>query len=381
MNRYRKNRLFANSALLIALTSLSVTDPVRANEPMDCYSSADDFDGDGYATKNAVAWSVARANDLYCPGAWVEKAGDCDDHNAWVHPRNHEYGGNGIDDNCADGADEPIPYYSGEGFDVTTSSFSMVLQLNDADMVYLQNMGLPLQAVVWVESLKNSNAWYTMTVPATFHQPGFVKVNIGGLESSTAYRVSAYLSTCFFACQSTAWSPYYYSTTTGRSAISKARTSIVLSALNQYKDSNYQQVGYGYALPGLSGRRADGTRYGASYGEKWCSEFYSWVGIAYLKWPSDPPDNIDAMLRAFNHYSNVLPVSQAPSSAARGDYLALDTDGDNAKNHSAMVLAWDASIGKFWTVEGNSGGNEVQVGTVDPATVKAFGHITSSMIR
>ena len=94
----------------------------------------------------------------------------------------------------------------------------------------------------------------------------------------------------------------------------------------------------------------DGTRYGADKGELWCSEFCD----RSLPGSSDgAPSNVSSVLSFFSGYLSRVysPSHNRPEKAKRGDYLALDTNGDGSPNHSAMFLAFDHARGKMWTLK------------------------------
>lgn len=368
-------------ASLLAFSLLGASAPASATSTHACYAASADWDGDGYARTGAPSVQLTSTNDLYCPAGWIEKAGDCNDFNAAIHPRNEEYPQNGVDDNCDAGVDDAIPYYTGSGFDVTTNSFSAVVRLNDSQVRPAQRMGTPIKADVWLEPLTMSKtAKLIAGLPATYHEDGLVKVNITGLTSNTPYRAMFRFYFCEPYCVFTAWTTHYYSTTTGVTAKDKAAAKIVLSALKQFNDNKYQLVGYGYTLPGFPWRNPDGTRYGADFGEMWCSEFYSWVTKAYLNWNGSPPSNTEDMQQRFALAGGLYETWQAPWTVKQGDWFGLDSDGDGSMNHTALVLAYDQDKKHFWTIEGNSG-NEVLVGTRTLNEVKAFGHIVNSMVR
>lgn len=334
-----------------------------------CYGT--DFDGDQYAPNSAVQMSVAEANDLYCVSSYIEKNGDCDDRDPNVHPRAAEIGDNGKDDNCNGDIDEPTPYFTRPGWGTTTSSFDMLVAVNDSTFA---TWPIPLSAEVELRDLRNSTVSFfrsNLSAPVT---NGLARLTVPGLSATTVYKARVRFSICFFSCETTPWSSEYYATTAGTTQKSNVRTAMVSSALYEWKESKYQVVGY-------NGKQSiDGKRYGADGGEMWCSEFYTWVGNPYLKWDGSRPSTVEGVLESFAAYGGSRPVSDVTAWADRGDYLALDTNSDGKKNHSAMVLAWDWSTWTFWTVEGNSG-NEVQVNQRALGEIKGFGHITYSMLR
>lgn len=361
--------------LALALTAGLAAAPREASAnggTHDCYNPSDDKDGDAYANKNAQAFPVGAANDLHCNWLYVEKAGDCDDQNAAVHPRALEVD-NGIDDNCDGKIDEPVPYFYDTGYQVTSSSFSVLALLNDSFMESWQAQDLPLGAEVEITDLHNSKFPILRTLPVTNHYDRWAVVNIDGLSPARVYKVRVRFGACFFSCSYTPWSQDFYGVTDGTNKKSKVRASMVHRALRHMRDSDNEVVGY-------NGDWTDGTAYGASPGEMWCSEFYSSMGHPYLDWNGDRPDSTDDMLWAFADSNGNYDPYWVSAYAEPGDYLALDTNDDGKKNHSAMVLAWDVYLGKAWTVEGNSG-NEVKVNKRMGSDIFGFGHITDSMLK
>ncbi len=362
---------------------------------MNCYNALNDNDGDGYAEAGTTALRLNRGDGLHCPnpGAWVDKADDCDDQNPFVHPRADEIGGNGIDDNCSalgdepniSGADEPIAYFAGaEGFfGRTPTSFGMVVRLNDPFLAGWAARKLNLRAEVEITPLSASNHAKRRFVPyASDVTPDLAYLTITDLQPDAVYRVQVRFTSCVLfpvsgSCRTTPWSNSFYGATGSYTNDGEIRAQVVSSALSQFRDSYYQLVGYG---------GGDGTRYGASYGEQWCTEFYSWVLDPFVNWNTGgPPTTTSGMLYHFA----MVGAGQSPSSSPpmvadgwnvatagrRGDYLAMDTDSDGDINHSGMMLAWDTDLQKVWTVEGNSG-NEVKVNLRSPGVhIKKVGKL------
>jgi len=352
---------------VFALVALTAGSAAQANRI--CYAT--DRDGDQYAPVNAYQVSVAEANDLYCISSYIEEQGDCDDTNPNIHPRAHEVGGNGKDDNCDGSIDEPTPYFTRPGWNNTQTSFDMLVALNNQTFA---DWPVPPAVEVELTDLRSSaNPQYRA---ATFISKanGLATVRVTGLPPTRVYRARVRFTICFFSCETTPWSSVYYTTTAGDTQKSHVRTAMVLSALYEWKESQYQAVGY-------NGKQyMDGKKYGASGGELWCSEFYSWVGNAYLKWDGSRPTNVVGLMNSFKAYGGKRPPSDIPVWADRGDYLGMDTNDDGKKNHSGMVLAWDPSTRTLWTVEGNSH-NQVKVNQRSLSQVLGFGHITYSMLK
>jgi hypothetical protein len=342
---------------------------------MDCYNVIDDIDGDGYARAGAVAHHLDRGDGLHCPspGTWVDQADDCDDHDPFVHPRNDEIGGNGIDDNCSalrgppqpNAADEPIAYFAGaSGFDRTPTSFGMVVRLNDRMLADWAERALTLRAEVEIAPLDASNHVQRRSLPyAPDVVPELAHLTVSDLQPDTVYRAQVRFTSCaLFAvtasCRTTPWSNAFYGATGSYTNSGEMRAQVVSAALSQFNESSYQMVGYG---------GSDGNRYGASYGEEWCSEFYSWVLDPYIQtWNGGGrPTTTSGLLFHFAMAGGGLSPMvtdgwNLPAVGLRGDYVAMDTNSDGEINHSGMLLAWDKDLQQAWTVEGNSG-NEVRI--------------------
>ncbi|MBL8298445.1 MAG: putative metal-binding motif-containing protein [Rhodanobacteraceae bacterium] len=348
---------------------------------MNCYNIIDDLDGDGYARAGAPGYWLDRGDGLHCPnpGTWVDQAGDCDDHNPFVHPRTDEIDGNGIDDNCSaldpgpnvSAADEPIAYFAGaEGFDRTPTSFGMVVRLNDPVLTSWVARKLRLRAEVEIAPLDASNHVQRRYLPyGSDVTLDLAHLTVPDLLPDKVYRVQVRFTSCVLfpvtsSCRTTPWSNPFYGATGSYTNDGEIRAQIVSSALSQFKDSSYQQVGYG---------GGDGNRYGADYGEQWCSEFYSWVLDPFVSWNNGArPTTTNGLLFHFAMAGGGLsPLVtdgwNVPAVGRRGDYVAMDTNSDGEINHSGMLLAWDADRHKAWTVEGNHG-NEVHISTRLPGT-------------
>ena len=381
-------RAFANAPVLFliliganAVFSVPARAEENSNDTITCYKSTDDIDKDGYAKKGASGTVLVGKDDLHCPVNWVDRDGDCNDYNSKIHPRTDDIAGNYVDDNCADGIDEPIPYYHKNGWNITSSSFSLLMRLNHKDWIDMQKLGVPFEAEAWVESLRDALHPKVVTVPTKYWEPGMVSLDLKSLTPSTVYRVRVRFKLCLadMGCSYSPWSPYYYSTTEYEYLLSPdvdfKRTKILTRAFMQYMDYSYGTNGY------RGWRDPDGTAYGASIGENWCSEFYSWVVDPYVKWLYyGTPSDIKGVSTGFNIFNGLFSPNYAPSMASSGDYLGLDTNSDGIANHSAMVLEWDKSLGQFWTIEGNLN-NAIVVKMRPQSQVKVFGVITDSMFE
>jgi hypothetical protein len=147
-------------------------------------------------------------------------------------------------------------------------------------------------------------------------------------------------------------SDWYYTTTDGLSTVEQARTAILLRGFKELDESERGRVGYRGSV------QKNGTRYGASTYEKWCSEFYVWVTKPYLNYNTSPfvtPTNVDGLilffkLRGTYYGSAPFPLSGRSPIAGRGDYMPV-----NDKTHSTMLLGIDSATSTVWTLEGNHG--------------------------
>jgi len=373
-------------------TSNEALDLVVTHDTQDCYSASDDKDGDGYARKDAtkIAVPVSKSQELSCPPGYVRLGNDCNDANALIHPRATEQTSNALDDNCNGSTDEPAPLYDSQGWANTPSSFDIVVRLNNAAAINAQGS---LYADIEVAALKDSNYPHTQTlVPITTYYPtgSYARFTVTGLEANTVYqaRVLKLYSTkagtgglggliqnfAIIRSVSDQKSDWYYTTTTGTVGTSATRTAMLLLGFSELGRSDTQLVGY-------RGYQPDGTRYAADLGENWCSEFYVWTSQTWLK-DIAGVDPVDKVVDYFEGYDAYYPSSEIPL-ASRGDFLPLDTNDDDKKNHSARFLAYDLSEGPgyVWTLEGNSG-NQVKVKRrAHDAAFKGLGRITVAMIK
>ena len=178
-----------------------------------------------------------------------------------------------------------------------------------------------------------------------------------------------------------------YTTTDGTTSEERARTGMVLRALKQLGEDAQGLVGY------HGSSSVNGTRYGASTGDLWCSEFYGWagrplvfgystfLGFVYLYTYSSTVDTLEYYFKIFGALRS---GSAIPTLAKRADYLAMNTktNAPDAPNHSGMFLAYDAKLMEVWTVEGNVG-NSVSIGRA-PFNVnrqRSLGHLTSTFLH
>ena len=366
---------------VVAMMAVLMAQPAQAGTySVKCWKAAiHDLDNDGFANQFAQVSDreTVIANDaerLNCPTGYVKARGDCDDNNSKVHPRQLEAFGNGVDDNCNGLVDEPQVRYFPHGVANTSSSFNMKFDVKD--QAVLNAYRSPFSSLSYViEYQALSNTAHTFTTPlrsltrySDYGAHSRFDVRLSGLDPSTVYRARVQLYKTSrvslrdrFGSRSRVivrsypmgdFSEWYYTATDGESRIERERTSIVLRGLYEYYISEHR---------GATGYRGtnyvDGTRYGADKGELWCSEFYSWT-VGTQAHQMGHRSNVSAVLSFFSGYlSRVLsPSHNRLEKAERGDYLALDTNGDGSANHSGMFLAYDDARGKMWTLEGNTSG-------------------------
>ncbi len=381
----------------------------------DCWrASVWDRDGDGYADDAAgsadreTVPGVLYADKLSCPVGWVAARGDCDDGDAQVHPRRWEVAGNGVDDDCNGAVDDHGFYYLPNGWDVSDDGFSLYLRVADdgaAAAAWAGPLASLSYAIIWAPLEDTSDERTTPIQPVTGFWDAFgvqtALLRLEGLEDGKVYRarVQLYRSVTrlsrFDGRTTTthtaigALSAWYYGMTSSALPAYSARTRIVNRALYERYRSEHEQVGY-------RGTDADGTDYGASEGEAWCSEFYTTVAGHELDALSSIAAWFDVMTW-FADRGNLVTVDDSNRVlvqwlAQPGDYLAEDTDLDGDTNHSAMFLAWDRAQSKIITLDGNAsgridwssrtrlGGNEVSLRTQELDVVDGWGWIDSDML-
>ena len=137
---------------------------------------------------------------------------------------------------------------------------------------------------------------------------------------------------------------------------------------------------------GVASSNENGTKYGATGDEAWCSEFYSWV-TSWELLDMGHRANVSAVLSFFgDEIVDVDDPTDFISDARRGDYLAI-----NGTQHSCMFLAYDSTTGQLWTLDGNSdnldadddrrnGGNEVAIRNRDASSVTSWGRLNWTML-
>jgi hypothetical protein len=376
-----------------------------------------DQDGDGYAEAFAPAAAretrlVPYAEQLTCDDGWVKLRGDCDDDDPEVRPRRDELPGNGLDDNCDGGVDEPTLRYGVAGHRVTTSGFGLEVTVNDTAVLETWRnrttgrVAVPKRSLAYeVEYQTLSNTGVTLSTGRRtisgffdFGAVGRVSLDLTGLAANTVYRARVQFyerATYGLLDLDTAVgdaSAWFYSVTSHSSVRGQARRDVVLRGLYEaYVDEVYSDVGYRGDVD------VDGTRYGAEEGEAWCSEFYAWVVGQTVTGMVDV-SGYDDLIEYFEDaaaYTLVAAPTDYTGLAKHGDYLAEDTDLDGSLNHSAMFLAYDTHLGELWTLDGNSiggkadgddvfgdrsGGNEVTVRNRGADTVAGWGSLVVDML-
>jgi hypothetical protein len=163
----------------------------------------------------------------------------------------------------------------------------------------------------------------------------------------------------------------YYTTTTGSSADDQMRTNILLRGFHEFQESELGKVGKNGT------EYVDGTKYGASKKEAWCSEFYTWVTGPFLKGIKDDT-TAGRLRRYFKRKDAYFDPPNLANRGLRGDYIAFNWDENRILDHSGMFLAWDRSGDPHphaWTLEGNIG-NKVVVKTRSVDEMDGFGHIS-----
>ena len=361
----RSSRRLPWVATLVALALMFVSEAgAKQCYPTNLY----DRDRDGYADLRGLDPADEQftldSDALNCPAGYVSKAGDCNDAVASIHPGRGEIGYNGVDDNCNARVDEPTMQYFPSGNLNTTSSFRMSVLLNHRDILNAALSNNNLYAEIEYAKLSRSQLPTTVSVTQVTSYGGSFNalLTLNNLSSITPYRarVRFYKRLANGSYQQVGeTSDWYYTTTDGASDKTHKRALMVLKGLNELSESDNEKVGYRGTV------NTDGTRYGASRNEKWCSEFYAWVTGTFLRGVSGKA-TVSELVDVFDDAGGYYPAAEIPTRAAPGDYLPLDTDKDGDANHSAMFLAYDASQSPaaVWTLEGNSG-NKVKVHSRD----------------
>jgi hypothetical protein len=109
----RKSDMSKSAPIAVLLFVLGAATSAHANTKLDCFPSSADKDNDGYAVSGTKSQQMTLSGAvLACPSGYVNKAGDCNDNDASIHPRRWEDAYNnydGIDNDCDGTTDEPEP--------------------------------------------------------------------------------------------------------------------------------------------------------------------------------------------------------------------------------------------------------------------------------
>lgn len=384
-NRHARSSL----SVLISVLALAIVAPVSSSWAMtknkDCYRASDDHDGDGYAAADSTAVSVTMDKwDIVCPSGYLNYAGDCDDDNSTIHPYNTEATGSVFkDDNCNGQVDEPEFIYA------LRNPFQTMIRveftINDIDAAALSSQDR-LYYEADYSRLSHQSEITTISkrklAKGTINASGIVVSHfyVTGLEATTVYRIRFRLyarrsnGTYRKANGDSSW--YYATTTDLYNEVSQARTKILTKGFRQYGDSQAGLVGY------RGSDDSDGTRYGASSNQMWCTEFYSWVTEDYIKYAANET-YVGGMLYIFKLFGNDYGANRIGDLGKRGDYMPFGPVGEDA-DHSTMFLAIDRTgdTPVVRTLEGNVG-DKVVISSHDlnGGEFKGLGHITSGMLK
>lgn len=348
--------------LLIASLLLAAGLPASASASVNrnCYPASADKDHDGYA-KEGTASQSRSTTTLHCPSGYVDKAGDCDDNNASIHPRRYEEKPhNSTDDDCDGETDEPEINYPSNIYTITYPfGFWIPMTLTGWEQLCMSFGKLTAKAE-YREYTNNSTYTNLKSTGAVAITPADLPSDlkwsmwVGGLSPGRPYT-----TTVKFFCNGTQYhssDPYYVYTdpSDGASSDKWARYWIVNRAFKEVMRSEHGEVGYRGTVA------ADGKAYGANYGELWCSEFYARTADVALNGIRDADTTSDIRNFFTDHGSW---RSGSPTNLGAGNYIPLDYNSDGTKDHSTMVLgqsAYKNGAWYIWTIEGNSG-NEVQI--------------------
>lgn len=380
-------------------------------DTMSCFPDSFDADGDGYAVSTAdsgdkVTVTVTEEESLTCPAGYVFNAGDCDDTDSGVRPRQYEVRENGTDDNCDGRVDETEFWYSPWGTGQAVDGFEVPVHIADDNIMNVYGSSATLQYKLEYQELEDTGTTYTtafkdVTWLWDYGTYGYTHLEIDGLDAATMYRVRVRfyrktvgtgpgglpLTTRLPVGVQSGW---YYSMTDSTNTLESARMSMVMYGLSEYGNNQLEEVGY------LGSWYADGTRYGADMGEAWCSEFYSWVADHELI-DINHRHSVSTILDYFEDEGNRVDIDSSNRVlvewlAQPGDYLGEDTDLDGAVNHSAMFLAWDQASDTIITLDGNTtgrvdvdeasrqGGSEVSLRRRSPSVIMHWGWLDTGML-
>jgi hypothetical protein len=376
--------------LVLVVALLPVRPAAAGTVTIRCYPDWLDRDGDGYAVPQIsvmntndgtvtvrpttpVELTVDESKKMVCPSGYVNYNTDCNDNDPAIHPFAEEVAFNGIDDNCDGRVDEAKAEYSATGNGNTTDGFVMRVLVKDLAIVQAGR-----NLYVEVEHARLANSVYSTFLPKTAVATPtalnpYVVVNVTGLAPFSAYRARVRFYRSGFAgyIQVGGESDWYYTTTDGSTSVNQARTKILLRGFKEYDESQRGRVGYRGTV------QRDGTRYGASTNERWCSEFYVWVTKPYLNYLY-LPTNVAGVIGFFQFRGEYYAPTDAPTLGNRGDYMPV-----NNESHSTMLLAVDRSnpsSPRLWTLEGNSG-NRVNIDDHPLSYPDGLGHVTTSTLK
>ena len=381
------------SALLALVTLLAfcVVAPRAARAgttEIDCFDDDYDADGDGYATNDApiVKLDVDDAKKLYCPSGYVRKDGDRDGTRPEVHPHAPEIAFNNRDDDLDYKTDEPELVYFPNGNQNTATSFSIRVRLASAALASkgsrlayeveyadLAATGLPIKTPKRGVGTLPSD--FAFDAPVVGLQPARVyRAKLNFYEASTPPPTLGGRPTRVTPTYTSLGveSEWYFTATAGDGGMEAARTELLLEGFYQLAESDAGRIGY------MGSVKRDGTRFGAGAKERWCTEFYSWLAGAHF-WTLSA-STVAGQIAWFQSYGKWAPGADAVVELGkRGDYVPYDTpdDGDTAGDHSMMLLAYDATTGKIWTLEGNWGNYVVVKERAVDASLKGVGRLPS----
>jgi hypothetical protein len=385
---------FLTLAILLAVPVLAPGAARAGNVDVECFYASDDVDGDGYAKSDAkpVTKSVDEDKKLYCPSGFVRKAGDCYDARAEAHPHAPEIAFNLQNDDCEGGTDETELVYFPNGNQNTKTSFSIRVRLMslalagkgsrlayEVQYVDLAGTGLP-------PGVTPKRGVGTLPSDFSFDAP------VLGLQPARVYRARLRFYEASFPPPTTpvlggrptkvptytdlhVTSDWYYTATAGDGSMEAARTEILLEGFYQRSESDHGRVGY------MGTVKRDGTRYGAAAKERWCTEFYTWLGRPHfmLMFATTVAGQIEWFRGHGKWYAGADAVAEL---GKRGDYVAVDKDGDGdtTADHSTMFLAYDVTTGKIWTLEGNWGNYVLVMERAVDAQLKGVGRLPSAAL-
>jgi hypothetical protein len=340
-----------------------------------------------------------------------------------IHPRQAETPFNGIDDDCDGHVDEAEPLYRASGNNVTLAGFDIALAVNDkavvehADSVTLHAYRLArlsesdvneyLSEGKLVPSPPGPTPDWSMTYPytgslrPTFTLSGLqpetpyavlIKFGVGGSLPLSLECVDAEGRPVFVAAdceeETRTWrnriaSEVYFGMTgfseraklvnRGFHELYLSERGLVGEFQRRYnEDADPPVMHHQPFQPNTIGEvpyytnMPDGTRYGAGYGERWCSEFvghvYGWSGIGTV---GDLVAEFESQGSYLDGPMARLVIQYTPQVVRPGSYLEMNlrgAEGDQG-DHSGIVLAINGDI--VWRLHGNWSGNRVVLEAMD----------------